>query len=362
VTGALRIEVWQVPVPLRKPVLTPAGPFDTYYHLVVVLDDGDARGWGYAALAAPAQLEGAAAAAADLLGGRQWSAESLLGLEELTDAGRPEPVDALTRVAVNAIALAAWDLAGRQQEMACADLWGRRGGVTGLDCYTSGFFLDATVDELVAEARAARDAHYRFAKMRVGPDIDDDIARLDAIRPFFPGAGAIAVDAVSCWTPEQALEFIGRAGTDLLWVEDAAPYAELVAVSRGKPGAPLAAGESLTTVAALTDLRTSHGMDDLLLDVQMLGGPSAFLAAARALSALGARIGSHIFTPHSVHLLACVDDPLPVEVFDWSDPLMVQPPQPDAQGRLAVAGPGFGVELDGDALERMASAPPFVVA
>src|SRR3954447_2461330 len=124
----LGVEVWEVPVPLRRPVLTPAGPFDTYYHLVIVLDDGANHGWGYAALAAPAQLKGAAAAAGELLHGGPWTVESLLRFEELTAPGRAEPVDALTRVAVNAIALAAWDLAGRQQGLPCADLWGRRDG------------------------------------------------------------------------------------------------------------------------------------------------------------------------------------------------------------------------------------------
>src|SRR4051812_34677814 len=119
----LGIEVWQVAVPPRRPLLTPPRPVDTHYHPGLVLHDGAGHGWGYAALAAPAQLEGAAAAAAQLLHEGPWTVESLLRLEELTAAGQAEPVDALTRVAVNAIALAAWDLAGRQQGLPCADLW-----------------------------------------------------------------------------------------------------------------------------------------------------------------------------------------------------------------------------------------------
>ena len=83
-----------------------------------------------------------------------------------------------------------------------------------------------------------------------------------------------------------------------------------------------------------------------LLDVQRLGGPILWLKAASALAARGARIGAHVYTPQSVQLLACVDDPLPVEVFDWSDPLFVVPPHPDRDGQSAVQGPGFGVDLN----------------
>jgi L-alanine-DL-glutamate epimerase-like enolase superfamily enzyme len=109
---------------------------------------------------------------------------------------------------------------------------------------------------------------------------------------------------------------------------------------------PIAAGESLETVPDLEDLRDRGGMQLALLDVQRLGGPILWLRAAAALAARGARIGSHVYTPQSVQLLACVDDPLPVEVFDWSDPLFAVPPQPDGDGQLAVQGPGFGVDLD----------------
>ena len=53
--------------------------------------------------------------------------------------------------------------------------------------------------------------------------------------------------------------------------------------------------------------------------------------------------------------------PLPVEVFDWSDPLMEEPPRPDEHGRLRVTGPGFGVTLDRQTLERLATLPPLVL-
>ena len=188
-----------------------------------------------------------------------------------------------------------------------------------------------------------------MVKMRTGAGLDEDLRRFCVVGRVFAEPGSIAVDAVCGWEPAVARAFVEQADTPLLWVEDPVPYDRLGEVTG--LGAPVAAGESLTSLAEFTALRRGAQLDYALLDVQMLGGPAAFLAAARALSASGLRVGAHIFTAPSVHLLAAaVPDPLPVEVFDWSDRLFAEPPRPGAGGRLTVSGPGFGVALDRTAL------------
>jgi mandelate racemase len=335
-------EVWRAPTPIPRPVLTAAGLYDTYFHLVVIARDGDQHGWGMSGMATMQQLDDAVAQALRLLDDATDLA-ALLGVDQLG-------FDTASRGATNAIALAAWDLIGRQLGVGCADLWGRRRDAGTLDCYGSGFFLDSTVDQLRDEARAYRDGNFRLVKMRTGLSLDDDLARFEVVREFFPDPGTVAVDAFHSWQPADARAFDARASAPLLWMEDAVPYSQLGEL-RGID-APVAAGESLETVSDLDELRERGGMQYALLDVQRLGGPLTLLHAAVTLAAKGARIGSHVYTPQSAHLMACVDDPLPVEVFDWSDPLFVAPPRPDADGRLAVEGPGFGVELADDVLQR----------
>ena len=351
----LAVEIWQVPLPLPRRILTPAGPFDTYYHLVVVLSDGDQAGWGYGATASASQLQEAASEVVRLLSARPLTLASAITVEHFArTAGHPPPAPA-TRAAVSAVAIAAWDLAARRLGVGCADLWGRRMAGDGIAGYGSGFFLDSTVADLEREAEDLRGRHFRLVKMRTGLTLDEDVARFRAIEPFFPEPATIAVDAVCSWTPAQALAFVDRVGTPLLWVEDATTYERMAEVAGA--AAPLAAGESLGSLAELAGLRSRARLDYALLDVQALGGPAAFLGAAHVLTAQGARVAAHIFTPVSAHLLACVDDPGPLEVFDWSDPLMVEPPQPDAGGLIPVSGPGFGVELRRDTLHTYGGEP-----
>jgi len=336
----LSVEVWRAPTPIPRPALTAAGLYDTYFHLVVIIREGDHSGWGMSGMATLQQLDDAVEWAARFVEGAP-DLSRLLGVERLGH-------DTVSRGATNAIALAAWDFAARRLGVGCADLWGRHESTSTLSCYGSGFFLDSTIDQLRDEARAYRANGYRLVKMRTGISVDDDLERFDAVREFFPEPGTVAVDSFHSWRPSEARAFAERASAPLLWMEDATPYArlgELKGIS-----APVAAGESLETIADLEELRDRGGMQYALLDVQRLGGPVLWLRTASALAARGARIGSHVYTPQSAHLMACVDDPLPVEVFDWSGPLFVEPPGADADGRLAVQGPGFGVEVDLDLL------------
>jgi L-alanine-DL-glutamate epimerase-like enolase superfamily enzyme len=333
----VEVELWRVPTPIPHPVLTAAGPYDVYFHLVVIARRDGHVGWGYSGMATEGYLDDACRFAASFLTDRRAALATLLSAEQ-------RGFDTASRGATSAIALAGWDLAARSLDVAVADLWGRPPTLDALPAYASGFFLDATIEQLQEEAVRYRRAGFRLVKMRTGLSLDDDVARYRAIKDEFPEPRAIAVDSFHSWRAPGARSFIDAVGADLLWVEDATPYDEMSSLQPSD--APIASGESLETTQELVDLVRTARLDNALLDVQRLGGPRNWLAAAQALRPTGARIGAHVYTPYSLHLLACVDDPLPVEVFDWSDPLLVHVPRPDAEGRLTIEGPGFGVDLD----------------
>jgi L-alanine-DL-glutamate epimerase-like enolase superfamily enzyme len=338
------VELWAAPIPLPSPVVTPAGIFDTYHHLVVIASDGeDLQGWGIAGSVTNEALDLTVDRARVLLAAAEHESAGLLAVEGLEAAESAIPCDRFSRWAACALATAGWDLAARRAGVRCADLWAIRAAPTELDCYASGFFLSTPEDELVLEAQRFRAAGFAKVKMRTGGEIDSDLSRLALVRSIFPEPGAIAVDAVNGWDPLAARSFIDGAGS-LLWVEDPVP---LDAVGELRDvDALVAAGESLTSLPELDALFATGAVPAVLLDVQQLGGPERFLEAARRLRAAGALVGAHILTHVSAHLLAAIDDPLPVEIFDWSDPLCVEPLQPLPSGRVEVAGPGLGVEID----------------
>lgn len=353
-TASAGIELWAAPVPLPAPIFTPAGTFDTYHHLVVIVSDGEGnQGWGLAAGVTADELDRTIERARALLvaaerdGGGGPGGAGLLAVERLESAGATVPDDRWSKWAACALATAGWDLAARRAGVSCADLWRSAASPATLDCYASGLFLGTSDDQLAAEAQAYRDAGYTKVKMRTGGPVERDLARLAIVTRSFPEPGAIAVDAVNGWGTSEARRFLDEAGP-LLWVEDPVPL-EVMDELAGVDGL-VAAGESLTTSPALAELHAAGVVDALLLDVQQLGGPERFLAAARHLGAAGARIGAHIFTHVSAQLLAAVDDPLPVEVFDWSDALCSTLLRPLPSGRLPITGPGLGVEVDRTAL------------
>jgi L-alanine-DL-glutamate epimerase-like enolase superfamily enzyme len=350
--ASCEVQIWTAAVPLAVPVATPAGRFDTYHHLVVLARDADGRsGWGLAAGVTAAEVDATADRAGRLLDEVGTTIDGLVAAEDVPlSAGAGLPDDRWSRWAACAVATAGWDLRARQLGVSCAELWAPERRTTELPAYASGLFLSTPTEQLVDEAARYRREGFRLVKMRTGLDVPTDLERLGAVRQHFPEPGCVAVDTVNAWSPDQATAFAEAAGP-LLWIEDPVPLDQLPAVDAGPT--PVAAGESLTTQDELLALWRAGGVGAVLLDVQQIGGPRRFLAAAGRLAAEGARIGAHVFTPVSTQLLACVEDPLPVEVFDWSDPLWSVAPRPGADGSLPVAGPGLGTTVDLDALGRL---------
>lgn len=346
----IAIELWNVRAPLDPVIHTPRGPVVETCLLFAFVSDGDGRrGIGYASFRRAAEMEAATSAARGLLARATPGLAGLLSIERTDEtSGR---TSAASRAGASALALAAWDLAGKQANVPCADLWGRPSGREQLDCYASALWLDKTLAELADEARAHRDAGYRYVKMRVGKSLPDNLARIAAVASVYDQPATIALETGSEWDETLTNLFLEQCDTHLLWIEDPAPHA---AIHRVKPHAcnTIAAGEKATTADELYQLYARSGLRKLIIDVQYVGGPLRFLEAARTLNALGATVGGHRYSHYSTHLLASLPRSLPVELLDWTNPVFRPLAGPDASGKLNVEGPGFRIELERDVLER----------
>jgi mandelate racemase len=351
--GRVRSELWQVSVPLPRAFDIAVGRFDHTDNLVAVLHDEQGQaGAGYVT-AFTGGLDSMTSAAVRLLEGAGARLPALLDVERGQERSFGEEPAREQRAAATAIALAAWDLVARERGVACADLWGRQPASEALPCYFSSFFNRAAGGaEFRAEAEQTWKQGYRRVKMRPGLSLEEDLDRIRAVSQIYTEPGVIALNALCTWDGEQTRAFVEQSGVSLLWLEDPVPYDAIDALPVAtRSGAPVASGQRCDDVDELADL-LEHGVGYLNPDVQTLGGPGRFLSAGRVLTALGARVGSHMFPYYSVHLLACLADPLPVEAMAWWDLLFENPLRPDAHGCLPVRGPGFGVDISRAALDR----------
>jgi len=344
------VQLLNLRAPLDPPMATPRGLVTETCLLLAFTSDGDGqRGVGYASFRRASEMEQATRIAQKLV------AEAPSGLAGLLNVERQQEATCeathVSRSAAAALSLAAWDLAGKRAGVACADLWGRCAGRDSLECYASALWLDKSLAELIAEAKAHRANNYRYVKMRVSRDLKDNLARIDAVREVYSEPGTIALETGSEWTAAIANEFLDACTARLMWVEDPEAHDKIHLVN-AHPFNSIAAGEKATAARELCDLYARGRVRNIIIDVQYVGGPVRFMEAARLLNALGATVGAHRFSHYSTHLLAAVPRSLPIEMLDWTNPAFHPLPDPDTLGRLPVEGPGFRIALDQAVIDR----------
>lgn len=142
------------------------------------------------------------------------------------------------------------------------------------------------VDGPTAAAIVARSAGCRTAKVKVaepGQTVDDEVARLEAVRDALGPGGRIRVDANGAWDTETAiarLRVLDRAAGGLEYVEQPCrTVAELAVVRRGVD-VPVAADESIRRAEDPLAVVRAGAADVVVLKVQPLGGVRACLDLA----------------------------------------------------------------------------------
>ena len=127
----------------------------------------------------------------------------------------------------------------------------------------------------------------RTAKVKVaepGQTLDDDVARVAAVRDAVGREGRVRVDANGGWTVEQAVVAISElAGFDLEYVEQPVPSVDELAAVRRRVDVPIAADESIRRATDPLLVQRAGAADVAVLKVQPLGGVRACLRLAEQL-------------------------------------------------------------------------------
>ncbi len=209
--------------------------------------------------------------------------------------------------------------------------------------------------EMAAQAQKLVDRGYRYLKIKVHGHVDEDVARVAAIRRQVGDGIHLTIDANQSYSPKDAIAALNRMAEyriDLVEQPvDAEDFGGLALVTQSVP-VTVEADEAAGSLREVFQLVSRRAVDAVSLKIPKLGGLRNTIAAARLCEAahikyrLGAAVGSRLLAAQALHL-ACalpgVDYACELGEFErlLDDPfegLEV------AQGELKLpSGPGSGV-------------------
>jgi D-galactarolactone cycloisomerase len=267
----------------------------------------------------------------------------------------------LVVMAMAAVDSALWDIVGKAAGLPLYKVWG--GYRSRVPIIAIGGYYHRTHDELADEVRYYLDRGLGGCKMKVGGAApEEDAERFLAMREAGGPGFVLMADANQGYTPGEALEFVRRIGPDagLRWFEEPVRWENAALGMRDvrlKSGVPVAAGQSELARADARDLMRDGAIDVCNFDASWSGGPSEWRRVAGLAAAYGVEMAHHEEPQISAHLIASVEHGTYVECFHPDrDPVfwnLISNRSEPIDGWYDVpSGPGWGLELDWDYIDR----------
>ncbi|MFB3053814.1 MAG: mandelate racemase/muconate lactonizing enzyme family protein [Alphaproteobacteria bacterium] len=167
--------------------------------------------------------------------------------------------------------------------------------------------------DMAAGARALMDKGFNHFKIKVHGNVEEDIARVAAIREEVGADAGLTIDANQSYAPKDAIRAItamAEFGIDL--AEQPVAAGDLRGLKLVTDSVPVTveadeAADSLAQVAALVRARA---VDAVSLKITKLGGLRNTVAAARICEAggiryrIGAHVGPRVLAAHAMHMAA----------------------------------------------------------
>lgn len=263
------------------------------------------------------------------------------------------------------IEMALWDLAGKAAGVPVFQLLGGRVRESVPIKMVIGAF---DIPQAVSLAERFLDEGVRCLKVKVGPDPEQDIERVRAVRERAGAEIPIGIDANCGWSVTQASQMLRRlAEFDILFAEQPIPVenrADMAALRR-QSSIPIMADESVFTVHDAWQLTQAHAADILSVYPGKHGGIQATLEianiakAAGIVCSMGSNLELGIATAAMLHVGVAVPT-IASELYpgDFIGPkyheadLLKTPLTLGPSSALVPEGPGLGVELDEEQLEK----------
>ena len=260
--------------------------------------------------------------------------------------------------------IALWDLFARRAGVPLRKLMNSNAAER-VPVYASGIHI-AAADQMIAQARWDGFAHF---KVKVGFDLETDIAAVLDLTQNLNAGETLAADANQAWDLETATTFAQRIGSDqLTWLEEPipayAPPTDWAALAARAP-MPLAAGENIAGEDSFGQALAQRSLRVLQPDVVKWGGLTGCSEVAQRALDAGLRycphfLGGGIGLAASAELLAAVGGDGLLEVDVNPNPLReafdVCKTSLTGDGWRGKDQPGLGIETLPDTLDRYQTA------
>lgn len=266
--------------------------------------------------------------------------------------------------AMAGVDLALWDLKGKILGQPVYRLLG--GGYTDrVRAYASHMF-EFTPEETARRAAGAVDEGFtavKFGWEPFGDDPDLDVKLVESIREAVGDETDVMIDAGLAWDAKTTIDRCHRLEPyDLFWLEEPLPPGDLRGYRQvtSAVGTRIAAGEEECEADGFRRLMDDGRIDVVQIDMTRVGISEAIriagMAADRGLPVANHNFTTDINTAASLHVLCSVPNALIleycVEVNPMRNSLIRNPIRLEDGFALVPDGPGLGVEISEDTIER----------
>lgn len=361
-------EIEAIPVQVPRLQIDAAHATFTFSKFTIVLmrTDNGMEGLGEASIESPWTGEDPHACAHII---RNYLAPALKGHDarRIQDASRiMDRAIAANPYAKAAIEMALWDLAGKSANMPLHDLWG--GKVR--ERVALKFVVSGSPAKSAAMAKRALKRGFRYIKIKTGHDLEEDIARVRAVRKAVGAKVPVGIDSNQGWSftdTMKALPALEVAGIGFIEQPFSRHPIEAWADLRRRTHIPLVAHESLFTVDDARALSKDRLVDVFAVTPPTHGSYVAtrdILAIAQANQIpclLGSTIELGITSAFMAHIGVshpCFDGTVPSDIvgpFYHDEDIVNETFALVDSGVAPPRGPGLGVTLNRKVLKKYRS-------